>query len=643
MRTYAAILLIASLLLPAPALAAAADDAYQQARLDYFALRKDEKRKAYRHHWMDVIRRLDRGAARLAGDARCGALFNAGRAWHELSDISYLQDDRAEAIARYRRVADGCPRSNLADDALFHTAELQQKRDADAARKTLDRLLAAHPRGDRVADARALKDALPAPQQKVSQRPHTQVAAAAPKAEPQRATVSPPAAQVAAAPKAEPQRAVASTPAAGSAEPQRANAPAGELATASATVARVGNPQVPPAAAKPSSEPAAARPSPSPAPADAGKTDEPIAGAGLPSAVDILAALDARGADGNRPEDVALAEDLRRDLLARTGAAAAHPPRTEAPASGDDSARAAVAEVRRTENATADAAPRAAAATPAGKTEPRAAPAAGELDRERLAAIEKATGGEIPLSLVAGLKVRRVVIDPGHGGKDTGAIGKRGTREKDLVLSISRKLKRRLEAMGLEVLLTRDRDEFLELEERTRFANDKHADLFISVHVNAAENRRAYGIETYTLNLNSDRYAMRLAARENASSSKSIGDLQFILADLATKANTDDSVRLARLVQGEMVGTLRRSYGSKIRDLGVKQALFFVLVGAKMPAILVEAAFVSNPDEELRLRSDKYQEETARSIADGVRRFIAEREAIAQGRAPGGSNTSGVF
>ena len=273
------------------------------------------------------------------------------------------------------------------------------------------------------------------------------------------------------------------------------------------------------------------------------------------------------------------------------------------------------------------------------------APLHGEatLDRERLAAIEKSTGGEIPLSLAAGLKVRRVVIDPGHGGKDTGAIGKGGTREKDLTLAIARKLKRHLEAMGLEVLLTRDKDVFLDLEERTRFANDKQADLFVSIHVNAAENRKARGIETYTLNLNSDRYAMRLAARENASSKKRIGDLQFILADLATKANTDDSVRLARLVQSEMVTRLRKTWGDSVRDLGVKQALFFVLVGAKMPAILVEASFVSNDEEEKRLRSEKYQEETARAIADGVRRFVAEREAVAHGKASPLADGRGVF
>lgn len=557
MRTFAAILLVVALALPSSSVrAASAEDAYQQARLDYFALRGDEKRRTMRHHWESVLERLDKSVAALkGGPRRCEALFNAGRAWHEMSDVSYLRSDREEAIRRYGRLVESCPRSPLADDALFHTAALQRRFDEAAAARTVDRLLARYPKGDMAADARAMRKELPAAKPEKAQ-------AVARKAEPVK--------------RAPAREAPARETVVRKEEPKAAPAPATET--------------VPTVAAKAPASPAA----PQPPPGESNSAGEKR----LPSAADILAALDAHGADANRPEDLALAEDLRRAALESQ-------PAQQKP------------------------------------TQSAARPAESDLDRDRLARLEASTGGEIPLSLAAGLKVRRVVIDAGHGGKDTGAIGKRGTREKDLTLAISKRLARRLRDLGLEVLLTRDRDEFLELEERTRFANDHHADLFISVHINAAVNRKARGIETYTLNLNSDRYAMRLAARENASSSKSIGDLQFILADLATKANTDDSVRLARLVQGEMVGRLQKRWGAtKVRDLGVKQALFFVLVGAKMPAILVETAFISNPDEELRLRSESYQEETARSIAEGVRRFIAEREAIARG---GDVATSGVF
>jgi N-acetylmuramoyl-L-alanine amidase len=248
----------------------------------------------------------------------------------------------------------------------------------------------------------------------------------------------------------------------------------------------------------------------------------------------------------------------------------------------------------------------------------------------RLAAVERTGSDELPLSLVAGLKVRRVVIDAGHGGRDVGAIGKAGTHESQITLAIARKLRRRLEALGLEVLLTRDGDQTVSLESRTAFANERRADLFLSIHCNAAKNRKLRGIETYTLNLNSDRYAMRLAARENAGSERTIGDLQLILADLATKANTDDSVRLAGAIHGETVARLSRRWDG-VKDLGTKQALFFVLLGAKMPAVLIETSFVSHPEEEQRLASDAYQDEVAAGIAVGVERFISERDAIARG------------
>lgn len=261
---------------------------------------------------------------------------------------------------------------------------------------------------------------------------------------------------------------------------------------------------------------------------------------------------------------------------------------------------------------------------------------------ERLGEIEKLIEADMPFSVMAGLKIRRVVLDPGHGGKDSGAIGPDGAKEKDLTLAMAKRLRRHLEAMGLEVFLTREDDRTLSLEDRTRFANEKGADLFLSLHVNAAHNRKAHGIETYTLNLNSDRYAMRLAARENASSERSLGDLQFILADLATKANTDDSVKLAKLVQGKMVSRLRGRHGKDlVRDLGVKQALFFVLVGAKMPAILLETGFISHPEEGKRLQSGTYQEDAMRGVAEGVRQFILDREAIARGGVDEG--TTGVF
>jgi N-acetylmuramoyl-L-alanine amidase len=233
------------------------------------------------------------------------------------------------------------------------------------------------------------------------------------------------------------------------------------------------------------------------------------------------------------------------------------------------------------------------------------------------------------LSEQLGLKVRRVVVDAGHGGHDTGAIGRGGTREKDVALAIAHRLREVLGRAGLEVILTREDDTFVPLEERARRANEAKGDLFVSIHCNSAPGRRLRGIETYSLNTASDRYSIRLAARENASSEKRISDLQFILADLATKANAEESIRLAGHVHSSLVGHLRQRHRD-IYDLGTKQALFYVLLGVKMPAILVETSFLSNPEEERRLSSTSYQSDAAEAIATGIQDFLGNRPKVAR-------------
>ncbi len=235
---------------------------------------------------------------------------------------------------------------------------------------------------------------------------------------------------------------------------------------------------------------------------------------------------------------------------------------------------------------------------------------------------------EWSLSEQMGLKVRRIVIDAGHGGHDTGAIGPTGVREKDVTLGVAKELASQLRSRGYDVVLTRDGDRYLALEERTRLANQHRGDLFISIHANAHRSPSQSGVETYSLNLASDRYAKRLAARENATAESSASELQYMLADLATRANTVDSARLARIVQQSIVQGVAKKFG-KPKDHGVKHALFFVLLGAKMPAILVETAFLSNPAEEKKLAGSPYRAALARSIADGVEKFVARRQELA--------------
>ena len=233
---------------------------------------------------------------------------------------------------------------------------------------------------------------------------------------------------------------------------------------------------------------------------------------------------------------------------------------------------------------------------------------------------------EFTLAEQLGLKMRRVVIDPGHGGHDTGAIGPTGVLEKDVALAISLQVAKLLQAAGLEVILTRDDDTFVRLEDRAKFANQHKGDLFLSIHCNAGPNKKMRGIETYTLNTSANRYSIRLAARENATSERGVSDLQFILADLATKANTEESSRLAERVQRSLVRELSAQHKG-IKDLGTKEALFYVLLGAKMPAILVETSFLSHPEEEKLLGDEKYQTQIAVAISDAVNGFLEERQA----------------
>ncbi len=236
-----------------------------------------------------------------------------------------------------------------------------------------------------------------------------------------------------------------------------------------------------------------------------------------------------------------------------------------------------------------------------------------------LAAIEE----KQPVVRPSQARIERIVIDPGHGGHDPGAIGPSGLMEKDVVLKIAKRLRRQLEKRGYKIFLTRERDIYLPLEERTAIANTRKADLFVSVHANASRKRGARGIETYILNFPSDEEAMELAARENAISTKRLTDLQIILYDLMLNAKVNESSRLAHHVQ-QSLNTSLNHRKSRDRDRGVKQAPFYVLMGARMPAILAEVSFISNRREESRLKSRRHLDKIATAIAEGLNGYIEE-------------------
>ena len=219
-------------------------------------------------------------------------------------------------------------------------------------------------------------------------------------------------------------------------------------------------------------------------------------------------------------------------------------------------------------------------------------------------------------------KFDTIIIDPGHGGKDPGAVGYRGTKEKDIVLDVSKRLAKKIERNSkTKVILTREEDIFLRLQDRTKFANANEGDLFISIHTNAAEDRRASGFETFLIGPNKNEAAVRVAARENAAlelegfSGKKLTNEDLIKATIAQSAFAAKSEEFASLVQNE----IKKRVQSK--DRGVKQAGFYVLMGASMPNVLIELGFISNPNEEKKLNSSSYRDMLATSIYYAVLKY----------------------
>ncbi len=232
------------------------------------------------------------------------------------------------------------------------------------------------------------------------------------------------------------------------------------------------------------------------------------------------------------------------------------------------------------------------------------------------------SSGDRSLIRTLGLKIGKIVIDPGHGGHDTGTIGPNGLLEKDLVLDVSKRLGKLLEArLGAEVVFTRRDDTFIPLETRTSIANQEQADLFVSVHANSSHDPDARGVETYYLNFTSSPEALEVAARENAASDKSIHELQDLVKKIALKEKIEESREFASDIQQSLhSGLAAKSPG--IRDRGVKKAPFVVLIGANMPSILAEISFISNPGDEKRLRGPDYRQRIAESLYRGISRYV---------------------
>jgi N-acetylmuramoyl-L-alanine amidase len=231
--------------------------------------------------------------------------------------------------------------------------------------------------------------------------------------------------------------------------------------------------------------------------------------------------------------------------------------------------------------------------------------------------------GDTSLIRALGLRVNRIVIDAGHGGKDSGTLGARGIQEKDVVLDVALRLGRLLhDRLGAEVIYTRSDDTFIPLETRTAIANKAQADLFLSIHANSSQDDSARGVETYYLNFTSDPSAVDVAARENAVSGQSVHQLSDLVKKIALKDKIAESREFAADVENSLYAGLRKG-NDGLRDRGVKKAPFVVLIGANMPSILTEISFVTNERDANELRQPEYRQRLAESLYAGVAQYEA--------------------
>lgn len=630
--------LLALLVAIAPVLpAVASPGALHEATQAWKSLSKDGKRRLLRHNWVKVIGDLEQAST---GHEACSwrqlGLVRAAQAAEELATVSAVNDDVAAAVKKFLVAAQSCPGGRLVDDAYVYAARLQsQLKDVEGERASLQKAIAV--KGDMREEAEVALAKLPAPLPKKSllladatdrfekmkqnekQRfyRHNWLSAierfekAGEALAPSRdgaiafmrgAKASEEVSRISKRPE-DARKAIALYVMAADRSPSESLVDDALLEAAALELNRFGDTE----AARAHLERAiafgddmksearqllATLPKPKAAPK---KTAAPVLvakKAPVAAPVPVVAK--------HQHDDVAAGEPVSPDVLVE--ATFGHEADLE---NGDG-----LAELMQHVDKITEALDRKSAEDNVK-----------ELKREALS-------GDWSISEQLGAKVRRIVLDAGHGGHDSGAIGPTGVQEKVVTLQIAKRLAKVLRARGYEVVLTREDDTFLALEERTKLANDARGDLFISIHANAHDSGKQRGIETYALNVASDRFAMRLAARENASTERSVGDLQFLLADLAARANTADSDRLASFVQEKLVQTVKEKHGP-VPDRGVKHALFYVLLGARMPAILVETAFVSNKQEEKWLASGVFQQNVAVALADGVDGFVSRRSQLA--------------
>lgn len=566
-----------------------ADYAYRQAANFARSVQRSESKRHLRHYWIRAIERLQEVADKNPRSERAPeALFLIGTLYEDMSNVSLISDDVDSAIQAYRKLVKSYPSHRLADDAQFYIARLlrDRKNDRTGAYVEFEKVTTLYPRGDMAAAAAKelakLADAKPAPDLEKpatlanvakilhwSNKNYTRIAIYL---------------------------------------GDRATFKYGTLASddknqkPSRLYVDIQGARLDPALREA-------------IPIGDGLLTQ--ARAGQFSSDTVRVVLDMQSVGEFKVFPLVSPFRIIVDVYG------AEP----APADATDVA-AAPSQAPAPEVAKAEPAPE--LKMPPPEAEIRTAPPE---KKERQKAKEPEFRpvakdvARVPFSYQLGLQIKRVVIDAGHGGKDPGAIGVKKLREKDVALRIAKLLAKKIQKeLKFDTVLTRSDDTFVQLEGRPGIAKAERGDLFISIHCNSAPTKAAYGIETYHLDFTSDKKSIEVAARENASSERGVSEQEAILRDLVLTSKRNDSIQLARAVQGSLIGGLSHSY-KHVKDLGVKGAPFVVLIGANIPAVLVEVGFVSNPRESQRLKDAQYIDRLTDNIVGGVKKYSQNLQA----------------
>jgi len=567
---------------PVVAFAESAEQAYQKARDAYYALQNSSRKQMYREQWERVFDKFESVHERFPENKRgADALYMCGKTVTGLYGISRIKPDAERAVELFEEMADTYPDSSLSDDALFHAGEMLEEILADRQRAYLvfQRLVSALPRGDMHNKASARLKALAeyAPQ---------------PKQAPVEAVVA----------KSETSSSVVESVTQGS-----------SVSNQLTSIRHWSNPGYTRIVIDVTGETQFSTNYLAPEPA---KNIPPR----------LYVDIERTGLDEKLPEITIVDDGLLRRI--RTGTPQDGTVRVvlDLQSIGDYKVFPLVDPWRIVIDIAGD-------KSPELKQNEATISALPESGNDDIAKVLKETPKTPPVLHIRKAPetgvLRRIVVDAGHGGKDPGAVGPSGVLEKNVTLKLAKELARELtRQIGCEVILTRSTDVYLPLEERTAIANKVGADLFISLHANANKSRKAFGIETYYLNFSKNDKAAAVAARENGTSLKQVSDLELILFDLMANAKINESSRLAAEIQKSLVYSISKKY-SNIRDLGVRQGPFYVLLGATMPSVLVETAFISHPREEKRLISSAYQKSAAQAIAAAIKEYAVSNKLIA--------------